>query len=59
VMTTQGRGGLVRWRLGGVSEEALHDGGLPVLLVPSAQAEPELAPEAQTRSAKEPTAMRW
>ncbi len=59
VMTTQGRSGLVRWRLGGVSEEVLHDGGLPVLLVLSAQAEPELAPEAQTRSAKETTAMRW
>ncbi len=47
VMTTQGRGGLVRWRLGSVSEEVLHDGRLPILLVPSAQAEPQLAPEAQ------------
>ena len=47
VMTTQGRGGLVRWRLGSVAEEVLHDGGLPVLLAPSHEAEPQLSPEAQ------------
>lgn len=35
VMTTQGRGSLVRGRLGGVAEEILHHGQLPVLLVPS------------------------
>lgn len=35
VMTTQGRGGLVRWRLGSVAEAVLHDGYLLVLLVPT------------------------
>lgn len=35
VMTTQGRGGLGRWRLGSVAEAVLHAGRLPVLLVPS------------------------
>jgi nucleotide-binding universal stress UspA family protein len=47
VMTTQGRGGLVRGRLGRVTEEILHHGGLPVLLVPSSEAELQLSPEAQ------------
>lgn len=35
VMTTQGRGGLVRWRLGRVAEEVIHSGRLPVMVVPS------------------------
>jgi nucleotide-binding universal stress UspA family protein len=35
VMTTQGRGGLVRWRLGSVAEEVIHSGRLPVMVVPS------------------------
>lgn len=47
VMTTQGRGGLVRWRLGSVTEEALHSGRLPVLLVPSVQAEAQPSPEVE------------
>ncbi|HEY7348447.1 MAG TPA: universal stress protein [Ktedonobacterales bacterium] len=47
VMTTQGRGGFVRWRLGSVTEEVLHNVRLPVLLVPSAQVEAQLPPEAQ------------
>jgi len=51
VMTTQGRGGLVRWRLGSVTEEVLHSGRLPVLLVPSAQAESQPSPEAQGQQA--------
>jgi nucleotide-binding universal stress UspA family protein len=38
VMTTQGRGGLGRGRLGSVAEEVLHHGQWPVLLVPSATA---------------------
>ena len=42
VMTTQGRGGLVPWRLGKVAEEVIHHGRLPVLLVPpSAETEQE------------------
>ncbi len=45
VMTTQGRGGLVRWRLGSVTEEVLHYGSLPVLLAPSYEAEPQQSPE--------------
>ena len=32
VMTTQGRGGLGRWRLGRVAEEVIHQGRMPVLL---------------------------
>jgi nucleotide-binding universal stress UspA family protein len=32
VMTTQGRGGLRRWRLGRVAEEVIHQGRMPVLL---------------------------
>jgi nucleotide-binding universal stress UspA family protein len=47
VMTTQGRGGFVRWRLGSVTEEVLHTGRLPVLLVPSSQAEAQPSSEAQ------------
>lgn len=45
VMTTRGRGGLVRWRLGSVAEEVIHDGHLPVLLVPSAETEGRPSPE--------------
>lgn len=58
VMTTQGRGGLVRWRLGSVTEEVLHAGGLPVLLVPSAQAEPPLAPKRQEQGKRAREAFR-
>jgi nucleotide-binding universal stress UspA family protein len=47
VMTTQGRGGLVRWRLGSVTEEVLHYGSLPVLLAPSHETESQLPDEAQ------------
>ncbi len=32
VMTTQGRGGLVRWRLGRVAEAVIQQGRMPVLL---------------------------
>ncbi|HEU5199718.1 MAG TPA: universal stress protein [Ktedonobacterales bacterium] len=32
VMTTQGRSGLGRWRLGRVAEEVIHQGQVPVLL---------------------------
>lgn len=35
VMTTQGRGGLGRWRLGRVAEEVIHYGHLPVMVVSS------------------------
>jgi nucleotide-binding universal stress UspA family protein len=47
VMTTQGRGGLVRWRLGSVTEEVLHYGRLPVLLAPSYEAEAQQSPKGQ------------
>jgi nucleotide-binding universal stress UspA family protein len=49
VMTTQGRGGLVRWRLGSVAEEVLHYGRLPVLLVPPAEGETLLPSEKPER----------
>lgn len=52
VMTTQGRSGLVRWRLGSVAEEVLHYGGLPVLLAPSYEPEPQLP---ETREQRKPT----
>lgn len=51
VMTTQGRGGLVRWRLGSVTEEVLHYGSLPVLLVPTSQLEPQRSLEPQGQHA--------
>lgn len=47
VMTTQGRGGLIRWRLGSVAEEVLHYGRLPVLLVPSQDIESQASSEVQ------------
>jgi nucleotide-binding universal stress UspA family protein len=34
VMTTQGREGLTRWRLGQVAEQVLRQGRLPILLAP-------------------------
>jgi nucleotide-binding universal stress UspA family protein len=34
VMTTQGRGGPVCWRLGRVAEKVIHCGRLPVMVVP-------------------------
>jgi nucleotide-binding universal stress UspA family protein len=49
VMTTQGRGGLVRWRLGRVAEEVIQQGQLPVLLVPS-----EVAAVDQSREGRSP-----
>jgi nucleotide-binding universal stress UspA family protein len=47
VMTTQGRGGVMRGRLGRVAEEVLHSGLLPVALVPSAGVEADQSAEAQ------------
>ena len=51
VMTTRGRGGLVRWRLGSVAEEVIHNGHLPVLLVPSAETEAQPSPKERKRQA--------
>ena len=48
VMTTQGCDSLVRWRLGSVAEEVLHDGRLPVLLVPSSKVDPTRSQIART-----------
>ncbi len=47
VMTTQGHGGLIRWRLGSVTEEVLHYGRLPILLVPSQAVESQPSLEMQ------------
>lgn len=43
VMTTQGRGGLVRWRLGQVAEEVLQQGRMPILLTPVQAAPAQLS----------------
>lgn len=49
VMTTQGRGGLGRWRLGRVAEEVIHQGRMPVLLAAveekAEQPHPQIADE--------------
>ena len=49
VMTTQGRGGLGRWRLGRVAEEVIHQGRMPVLLAAveekAGQPHPQIADE--------------
>lgn len=50
-MTTQGRGGLVRWRLGSVTEEVLHAGLLPVLLFSSSGVEVQRSAEVQEKRA--------
>lgn len=52
VMTTQARGGVVRWRLGSIVEEVLHDSRLPVVLVPSY--EMELRSSAEEREEETP-----
>jgi nucleotide-binding universal stress UspA family protein len=50
VMTTQGRGGLLGWRLGSVAEEVIHHGQLPVLLVPAEPAVGDLSKEDSSSS---------
>ena len=49
VMTTQGHGGLGRWRLGRVAEEVIHQGRMPVLLAAveekAEQPHPQIADE--------------
>jgi nucleotide-binding universal stress UspA family protein len=55
VMTTQGRGGQARGRLGRVTEEVLHAGMLPVLLVPSSgvEAQRQVAAEEEQKLTEE------